>query len=151
MLWLYRVHILSGPYCFVTFSWLPYHIDLDRPTKHPRLPLQWKYHSNFHVFLYDIYAKYWSHKKRKFPDGWVWNMTAIYKYRVLSSGFYSRQEKNTAEYISYMRNIWLKLELHIRHVKLNCCFNLNSRQLCLHHQNKFVTELCHVHSSIRQL
>jgi hypothetical protein len=39
LLWLYRIHIVPGPYCFVTFCWLPYHIDLGRPTKHHKFVL----------------------------------------------------------------------------------------------------------------
>jgi hypothetical protein len=34
VLWLYRIHIVPGLCFFVTFCWLPYHIDLGRPTKH---------------------------------------------------------------------------------------------------------------------
>jgi len=45
----------------------------------------------------------------------------------------------------------MKLELPIRHIQVNCCFNWHTRQLCLHHQHKYVIELCDVHSSIRQL
>ena len=38
-------------------------------------------------------------------------------------------------YICYMRNIWMKLELYIRHIKVNCCFIWHARQLRLHHQH----------------